>query len=151
MVGSDCDFITGTLLASRETQGNREKFWHDSRFWGLDLNPIPSPYEAGILFIQRRPMRSSVFGTRTWEYLRWRGPTAIVNIRLVLSSERCYIWPITGCVQDELIGGKLPVVNYNFDYDCCCSQIGTRSVDWAQLSRFQLKMETKSSLLKAVF
>jgi hypothetical protein len=32
-----------------------------------------------------------------------------------------------------------------------CLEIGTSSTDWAQLSRFYLKMETKASLLNAVF
>jgi hypothetical protein len=49
-------------------------------------------------------------GTRTWEWLRWRGAAAIVTASVQLENK------ITGresqgaCRQDELIGGKPPVV-----------------------------------------
>jgi hypothetical protein len=38
------------------------------------------------------------------------------------------------------------------EFCCCwCPEIGTSSIDWAQLSRFHLKTETESSLRNAVF
>jgi hypothetical protein len=65
-------------------------------------------------------------GTRTWEWLRWRRPAAIINDRPIHLSRACYIRTITASVQlggkkywswvsrvwrqDELIGGKPPVV-----------------------------------------
>jgi hypothetical protein len=57
--------------------------------------------------------------------MRWRGPAAIVNYKPILSSERCYIdYDRRSSIekknsgresqvarrQDELIGGKPPVV-----------------------------------------
>jgi hypothetical protein len=65
-------------------------------------------------------------GTRTGDWMRWRGPAAIVNDRLILSSERmlhkdydqrCSIEKKNSLResqgarrQDEMIGGKPPVV-----------------------------------------
>jgi hypothetical protein len=39
---------------------------------------------------------------------------------------------------------------YPILYWCWCPEIGTSSIDWAQLSRFHLKTETESSLRNVV-
>jgi hypothetical protein len=56
--------------------------------------------------------------------------------------------------QDELIGGKPPIVKWLWLWLWLCHgcpKIGTISIDWAQRSRFYLKMKTESSLWNVVF
>jgi hypothetical protein len=63
--------------------------------------------------------------TRTWEWLCWRGPAAVINDRLIISSKRMLYKDYESkcsaeknasgesegtCRQHELIGGEPPVV-----------------------------------------
>jgi hypothetical protein len=53
---------------------------------------------------------------------------------LILADGLCLAW------------SAYPILCY-----CRCLEIGTSSINWAQLSRFHLKMETESSLQNVVF
>jgi hypothetical protein len=92
--------------------------WKPTRFRGYEWSTNIS-LDTDTLYIRGRS------GTRTREWMRWRGP-AIVNDRPILSLERmlfkdydrrCSIEknnsgrdPEGARRQDELIGGKPPVV-----------------------------------------
>jgi hypothetical protein len=71
------------------------------KFWGHLSNPVPEPPCSCGIWIQvpgppgcegLESERAQYFhesrGTRTWEWLRWRGPAATVNDKPILSSER---------------------------------------------------------------
>jgi hypothetical protein len=90
-----------------------------------DINTEPGPADWGSLECETLKYSNESRGTRTWEWLRWRGPSTIVNDRPILSSEwmlskdynrKCsaeksyWSWVSRGWRQDELTGGKPPVV-----------------------------------------
>jgi hypothetical protein len=66
------------------------------------------------------------------------------------------LWSQGAWRQDELIVRKLPIIKWLWLWLwlwLCheCPEIGTSSIDWAQLSRFYLKTETDLSLWNVVF
>jgi hypothetical protein len=70
----------------------------------------------------------------------------------VQSKENTGLWSQGVWRQDELIGGKPPIIKRLWLWLCHeCPEIGTSSIDWAQLSRFYLKTETYFSLWNIVF
>jgi hypothetical protein len=53
-----------------------------------DINTETWPSWLGCLESESVKCGHESCGTRTWEWMRWRGPAAIVNDRPILSSER---------------------------------------------------------------
>jgi hypothetical protein len=94
-----CVWRFGDCLQSRVEAGpasrRRRRKWNPASggynwatlFLG-DINTGTWPSRLGSLESERVKYGRESRGTRTWEWLRWRGPAGIVNDRPILSSER---------------------------------------------------------------